>query len=128
MASRRDVPRTSRSEGASPTESAPTVFPPADSAKRRPPPRRAAATPKPESGAPSRAAPTPEAASEGRSSSAARARVDVSHDARYQMIAEAAYLRAERRGFMPGNEVEDWLAAEAEVDRLLAAEHVTTSQ
>jgi hypothetical protein len=27
----------------------------------------------------------------------------------------AAYLRAERRGFAPGYEIEDWLAAEAEV-------------
>jgi hypothetical protein len=36
------------------------------------------------------------------------------------MIAESAYLRAERRGFAPGKEDEDWLAAEAEVDRLLA--------
>jgi hypothetical protein len=26
-----------------------------------------------------------------------------------------AYFRAERRGFAPGYEVEDWLAAEAEV-------------
>ena len=30
-------------------------------------------------------------------------------------IAEAAYYRAERRGFAAGQEVEDWLAAEAEV-------------
>jgi DUF2934 family protein len=30
-------------------------------------------------------------------------------------IAEAAYYRAERRGFEPGGETEDWLAAEAEV-------------
>jgi hypothetical protein len=30
-------------------------------------------------------------------------------------IAEAAYYRAERRGFEPGRETEDWLAAEAEV-------------
>jgi Protein of unknown function (DUF2934) len=29
-------------------------------------------------------------------------------------IAEAAYYRAERRGFEPGYETEDWLAAEAE--------------
>jgi hypothetical protein len=27
----------------------------------------------------------------------------------------AAYFRAERRGFAPGYEIEDWLAAEAEV-------------
>jgi len=37
------------------------------------------------------------------------------------MIAQAAYLRAERRGFAPGNELEDWMAAEAEVDALLKA-------
>jgi hypothetical protein len=30
-------------------------------------------------------------------------------------IAEAAYFRAERRGFAPGSETEDWLAAEAEI-------------
>ena len=31
------------------------------------------------------------------------------------LIAEAAYYRAERRGFAPGQEVEDWLDAEKEV-------------
>lgn len=36
---------------------------------------------------------------------------------RYQMIATAAYYRAEHRGFTGGNPVEDWLAAEAEIDR-----------
>lgn len=30
-------------------------------------------------------------------------------------IATAAYFRAERRGFTPGGEIDDWLAAEAEV-------------
>jgi hypothetical protein len=44
-------------------------------------------------------------------------------DMRRAMIAEAAYLRAERRGFSPGGEHEDWMAAEAEVDRLLNADH-----
>jgi len=51
----------------------------------------------------------------------APARITVSEEARRAMIAEAAYLRAERRGFAAGNEEEDWLAAEAEVDRLLRA-------
>jgi hypothetical protein len=37
------------------------------------------------------------------------------------MIAKAAYLRAERRGFVPGFEEEDWLTAEKEVDSLLSA-------
>ena len=39
---------------------------------------------------------------------------------REQMIAEAAYFHAERRGFAPGNLLEDWVQAEAEIDRLLA--------
>ena len=43
-------------------------------------------------------------------------------DMRRGMIAKAAYLRAERRGFAPGGEHEDWLAAEAEVDQLLSAD------
>jgi hypothetical protein len=39
---------------------------------------------------------------------------------REQRIRVAAYLRAERRGFVPGREFEDWLAAEAEVDATAA--------
>jgi hypothetical protein len=35
-------------------------------------------------------------------------------EARYRWITHAAYLRAEKRGFAPGREVDDWLAAEAE--------------
>jgi hypothetical protein len=45
---------------------------------------------------------------------------EISPDLRQQMIAEAAYLRAERRGFGPGDPLEDWLSAEREVDMLLA--------
>jgi hypothetical protein len=44
----------------------------------------------------------------------------VSDNERRGMIETAAYLRAERRSFAPGHEVEDWRAAEAEVDRRLA--------
>lgn len=39
---------------------------------------------------------------------------------RYRMVAEAAYYRAEQRGFAPGAELDDWLGAEVEVDALLA--------
>jgi hypothetical protein len=39
---------------------------------------------------------------------------------RRTLIAEAAYYRAQRRDFAPGHELEDWLAAEEEVDRLLS--------
>jgi hypothetical protein len=38
---------------------------------------------------------------------------------RYESVAKAAYLRAERRGFLPGCELQDWLDAEAEIDKLL---------
>ena len=44
----------------------------------------------------------------------------VSEEERRAMIARAAYFRAERRNFAPGQELEDWVAAEAEVDRELA--------
>ena len=37
-------------------------------------------------------------------------------------IAKLAYRKAERRGFHPGHELEDWLAAENEVEQRLAGE------
>lgn len=36
---------------------------------------------------------------------------------RHHRISEAAYYRAERRGFTPGSDQEDWFEAEREVDR-----------
>ncbi len=41
---------------------------------------------------------------------------------RHASIALAAYFRSESRGFAPGHEVEDWLAAEEEVDQRLLGE------
>jgi Protein of unknown function (DUF2934) len=35
---------------------------------------------------------------------------------RHRRISDLAYKRAEQRGFTPGNETEDWLDAEREVD------------
>jgi hypothetical protein len=35
---------------------------------------------------------------------------------RHQRICDLAYRRAEQRGFVPGNEIDDWLEAEREVD------------
>lgn len=40
---------------------------------------------------------------------------------RHALICEAAYFLAERRGFCPGQELDDWLAAESEIDRTLQA-------
>jgi len=39
---------------------------------------------------------------------------------REQLIAEAAYYRAERRGFQGGDPMQDWIEAEAEVERTLS--------
>ena len=36
---------------------------------------------------------------------------------RHERIAEAAYYRAERRGFREGSEHDDWLEAEKDIDR-----------
>ncbi len=40
--------------------------------------------------------------------------------ARERLIAECAYYRAQKRGFVPGFALEDWLASEALVDFELA--------
>jgi hypothetical protein len=44
---------------------------------------------------------------------------NVDPEFRHEMVAMAAYYIAEQRGFAPGHEVADWLAAEAAVDRTL---------
>jgi len=43
----------------------------------------------------------------------------VTPEERHGMIAEAAYLKAERRGFRGGSPQQDWLEAEAEIDARL---------
>lgn len=45
----------------------------------------------------------------------------VAPEERYKMIAAAAYLRAERRGFASGRALNDWIEAEAEIDAMLKA-------
>ena len=78
--------------------------------------RTAEAAPPADKAAPRRGA-TPVKSGEPATSKAPK----VSEDTRRAMIEQAAYLRAERRGFTAGSEVEDWLLAEAEVDALLTA-------
>ena len=48
----------------------------------------------------------------------AHASIDSSHQ-RQRLIAEAAYYKAERRGFQEGDALLDWLEAESEVDRIM---------
>lgn len=45
-------------------------------------------------------------------------RKKISVDQWHHMIAEAAYFRAERRGFQGGCPMEDWLEAEHEISQL----------
>jgi Protein of unknown function (DUF2934) len=50
---------------------------------------------------------------------------DADQSARAQldrMICEAAYYIAEQRGFEPGHELDDWLAAEAQIHDQLAVQ------
>jgi Protein of unknown function (DUF2934) len=47
----------------------------------------------------------------------------VSLKSREAMVAEIAYFRAQSRGFEPGHEVEDWLAAETEVDKRCGSQY-----
>jgi hypothetical protein len=57
--------------------------------------------------------------------SVANAVIDASDSAdetaRHRMIAEAAYFRASCRGFAPGAELDDWLAAESDIGQALRA-------
>lgn len=43
----------------------------------------------------------------------------ISAEEREKFVAQAAYFRAEKRGFAPGYELQDWIEAEAEVLRLI---------
>ncbi|MDP2828959.1 MAG: DUF2934 domain-containing protein [Sulfuricellaceae bacterium] len=49
----------------------------------------------------------------------AAAKMTVTLEQRYKMICDAAYFKAEKRGFSPENETQDWLDAEAEINKLL---------
>ena len=43
----------------------------------------------------------------------------ITAEKRLKLIREAAFLRAEKRGFRDGSPVEDWLQAEKEVDKAI---------
>lgn len=50
----------------------------------------------------------------------ARSPASVEPERRHEWIAQAAYFLAERRSFEPGFELQDWYAAEQEIDGLIA--------
>ena len=86
----------------------------AETKERRKTPRKAATpTPKPDT----------RAAAPRRATSAQRAapitttnvQAEVSPEEIRRLISEAAYYRAQERGFEPGHELDDWIQAESEV-------------
>jgi len=56
----------------------------------------------------------------------ARGDKGIGSDRRHCMIAEVAYYSSERRGFEPGHKLDDWLAAEGQVDAALAVGEAPT--
>jgi hypothetical protein len=58
------------------------------------------------------------------SGSGAAGRMAIDPEDRRRMVAAEAYLLAERRGFAAGNELDDWVAAEAAVDSRLQQQQV----
>jgi hypothetical protein len=99
--------RTTRRTGGAQSENG--AAPPTDAAPGVPAPKATAPKPPtPKASAPKARSRKPKAAAAG------RVRND---EDRHASIARAAYLRSQNRGFQPGFELEDWLAAEAEVDQ-----------
>lgn len=84
---------------------------------RQTPPRSGKATSAPTAASP--AARKPSRAAKRASDVRKGARPEVDVDIRRAMVAEAAYFRAEKRGFDRGGELDDWLEAEREVSRIL---------
>jgi hypothetical protein len=53
------------------------------------------------------------------------ARGEIGAELRHRMISEAAYQLYAERGYVDGLELDDWLQAEAEIDRSLGGQHAT---
>jgi hypothetical protein len=97
-----------------PKKSAPKKSAPKKGAPKKGAPTRTAADPaQTKVSAPEEAAPKEAAAAQQKKPAY------VTSEERWRMVAEAAYHKAEKRGFATGHETEDWLEAEQEVDALL---------
>jgi len=67
-------------------------------------------------------APQTQASEQSESPAASQGGIDA--ETRHRMISEAAYRLYAKRGYVEGFELEDWLQAEAEVDRQLGSRSV----
>lgn len=77
--------------------------------------------PGPQQSHPARTMASAKVAARKRSAEPQTASAKTAPEQRQQLIAQAAYFIAERRGFAPGNELEDWLQAEAEIEAWMKA-------
>ena len=77
--------------------------------------------PGPQRSQPARTTASAKVATRRRSAEPQTASAQVAPERRQQLIAQAAYFIAERRAFAPGNEIEDWLQAEAEIEACMKA-------
>lgn len=78
--------------------------------------KRKTATP---SGRTAKAAPATAAKTTAGKAAKKPAAAEITPEQRHQLIAEAAYLRAESRSFDAGDPIDDWLQAEQEIDARL---------
>lgn len=78
-------------------------------------------TPGPQHAQPTRTTASAKVATRKRSAESQTAGTKIVPEQRQQLIAQAAYFIAERRGFAPGNEIADWLQAEAEIEACIKA-------
>lgn len=116
------VPAASTSKAAPaprPAVTAPANPGPSPVVAKKVPARKVAATNGATAGAPSTGAPSHQPSLKEKPA-APRNPATVTPEERLSMISEAAYYKAEQRGFAPGNEAEDWAAAEREIDAFIA--------
>jgi Protein of unknown function (DUF2934) len=85
--------------------------------------KKTVATPVAAPEAPVKKSPAKKSVSTKTSVTPAATRPAVTTEQRHHYIELAAFYVAQRRGFAPGNPVDDWAMAELEVDRLIASGH-----
>ena len=97
-------------------------------APQAPAKRKAAVKAAPVKAAPTAASKKPAAAKKATApkKAAPAAKPAITSEQRNNYVEVAAFYIAERRGFASANPADDWIAAEAEIDRLIATGHFTS--
>jgi Protein of unknown function (DUF2934) len=82
-------------------------------------PQTTAAKPMPAASSPEKKAAPAKKAATTKKAATSKSNHSVTPEERWQMISEAAYFLAEKRGFSGGNPCDDWTQAESQVDALI---------